>query len=38
MWVAEELLRAEGFKTVEYVSDKGDGAMLDDGQGRRGVL
>jgi NitT/TauT family transport system substrate-binding protein len=32
MWVAEELLRAEGFKTVEYVSDTGDGAMLAKGK------
>jgi NitT/TauT family transport system substrate-binding protein len=32
LWLAEELLRAEGFKTVEYVSDKGDAAELARGK------
>jgi NitT/TauT family transport system substrate-binding protein len=31
-WVAEELLRAEGFETVEYVSDKGDSDLLAKGK------
>jgi NitT/TauT family transport system substrate-binding protein len=30
-WVAEELLRAEGFETVEYVSIKGDSELLAKG-------
>jgi ABC-type nitrate/sulfonate/bicarbonate transport system substrate-binding protein len=30
-WVAEELLRAEGFETVEYLSDKGDTDPLAKG-------
>jgi NitT/TauT family transport system substrate-binding protein len=32
MWVAEELLRAEGFKTVEYVPIKGDSDLLAKGK------
>ena len=32
MWIAEELLRAEGFKTVEYVSIKGDSDLLAAGK------
>jgi NitT/TauT family transport system substrate-binding protein len=32
MWVAEELLRAEGFKTIEYVSIKGDSDLLATGK------
>ena len=31
-WVAEELLRAEGFKTVEYVSVTGDTDALTEGK------
>jgi NitT/TauT family transport system substrate-binding protein len=31
-WVAEELLRAEGFKTVEYVSIKGDADLMAAGR------
>ena len=38
MWVAEELLRAEGFKTMEYVSDQGRRHLAGEGQDRRGVL
>jgi NitT/TauT family transport system substrate-binding protein len=32
MWVADELLRAEGFTTVEYVSQPGDSALLAAGK------
>ena len=32
MWVAEELLRAEGFTTVEYVPIKGDTDLLAKGK------
>src|SRR5262245_40043782 len=32
MWVAEELLRAEGFSTVEYVEFTGDIDMLASGK------
>jgi NitT/TauT family transport system substrate-binding protein len=32
MWVAEELLRTEGFKTIEYVSIKGDSDLLATGK------
>jgi NitT/TauT family transport system substrate-binding protein len=32
MWVAEELLRAEGFKTIEYVSIPGDSDLLVAGK------
>jgi NitT/TauT family transport system substrate-binding protein len=31
LWVAEELLRAEGFETVEYVSSKDDSDLLAKG-------
>ena len=31
-WVAEELLRAEGFEKVEYVSIKGDGDLMAAGK------
>jgi NitT/TauT family transport system substrate-binding protein len=31
-WVAEELLRAEGFKTIEYVPIKGDSELLAQGK------
>jgi NitT/TauT family transport system substrate-binding protein len=31
-WVAEELLRAEGFTTIEYVSIKGDSNLLAAGK------
>jgi NitT/TauT family transport system substrate-binding protein len=32
LWVAEELLRAEGFETVEYVPDKGDSDLVAKGK------
>jgi NitT/TauT family transport system substrate-binding protein len=32
MWVAEELLRAEGFTTVEYVPMTGDSDLLARGK------
>ena len=31
-WVAEDLLRAEGFKTIEYVTMKGDSDSLAEGK------
>jgi NitT/TauT family transport system substrate-binding protein len=32
LWAAEELLRAEGFEMVEYVTDKGDSNLLAKGK------
>ena len=32
LWVADELLRAEGFTTVEYVDHDGDGVLLAEGK------